>query len=276
MGQNFLTNEAVLDRIADAVISGYEGSEIGILEIGSGPGGLTESLAQRSPNVVGVEIDEALCEVARHRLKDYMGVSIIPTSILGADPSELMYSTGYSGDYLACGNLPYYITQPVIRILLTAKPAPRRIVTLVQREVARRIAGGVGKESLLSLSVKIYGEPEFLFEVDPSMFWPQPKVHSAVLSINKRDKLEIDILETEIPRFIRMLQAGFGQPRKQLHNGISGSLGIPHTDVTKLLAKIGISTNLRPQHLDISDWVDIYHTIEESDDTLLDIQNGDS
>ena len=266
----------MLDRIADAVISGYEGSEIGILEIGSGPGGLTESLAQRSPNVVGVEIDEALCEVARYRLRNYSGVSIIPTSILGEEPPDLMYSAGYSGEYLACGNLPYYITQPVIRVLLTAKPAPRRIVTLVQREVARRITGGVGKESLLSLSVKIYGEPEFLFEVDPSMFWPQPKVHSAVLSINKRNKLEIDISEAEIPRFIRMLQAGFGQPRKQLHNGISGSLGIPHTDVTELLAKIGISTSLRPQHLDLSDWVDIYHTIDKFDDTLLDIPDGTS
>jgi 16S rRNA (adenine1518-N6/adenine1519-N6)-dimethyltransferase len=72
-----------------------------------------------------------------------------------------------------------------------------------------------------------------------------------------------------------MLQAGFGQPRKQLHNGISGSLGIPHTDVTKLLEKIGISTNLRPQHLDLSDWVDIYHTIENVDGTLLDIPDGD-
>ena len=163
----------------------------------------------------------------------------------------------------------------MILILLTAKPAPRRIVTLVQREVARRITGGAGKESLLSLSVKIYGEPEFLFEVDPSMFWPEPKVHSAVLSINRRDKLEIDIQEAEIPRFIRMLQVGFGQPRKQLHNGIAGSLGIPHTDVTNLLEKIGISTSLRPQHLDLSDWVEIYHTIEDADATLLDVPGDD-
>ena len=72
-----------------------------------------------------------------------------------------------------------------------------------------------------------------------------------------------------------MLQVGFGQPRKQLHNGIAGSLGIPHTDVTNLLEKIGISTSLRPQHLDLSDWVEIYHTIEDADATLLDVPGDD-
>ena len=269
LGQNFLINEPILEEIAAAVVDDFAIDEIGVLEIGSGPGGLTESLARRVTPIVGVEIDEELCEIARRRLQNYPDVTIIPANILDESPGRLMKEAGHSGPYVACGNLPYYITQPVIRHLLTAERPPDRIVTLVQREVAQRIAGGAGKESLLSLSVKLYGQPKLLFEVSPSMFWPIPKVHSAVVLIDRKIKNDLGIDRTEFPDFIRALQAGFAQPRKQLHNGLSGSLGVGHQEITALLTSLGVDSTLRPQHLNMSDWVKIYVALKEKYQEIL-------
>ena len=173
LGQHFLVDELLLSRIADACALGPDDT---VIEIGAGPGGLSIELAERARTLIAVEIDEELAGLARRQLEGRGRACVVAADALGVTPGELLEECEASAPYVMAGNLPYYITQPLIRRFLEADEPPERIVVLVQREVARRIVGGPGKESLLSLSVKTYGRPEALFDVPSSAFWPAPKV----------------------------------------------------------------------------------------------------
>ncbi|MEX2373471.1 MAG: rRNA adenine dimethyltransferase family protein, partial [Dehalococcoidia bacterium] len=160
------------------------------------------------------------------------------------------------------GNLPYYITQPIVRKLLEADPAPERIVILVQREVALRMVGGAGKESLLSMSVKMYGEPRLLFPVPRQAFWPPPKVQSAVIEIERFTRPALDMPPGEITAFFHIVRAGFAQPRKQLHNSMVDESGLPHDAILAMIEAAGIDPAARPQHLSLLDWERLYREFQ--------------
>ncbi|MFN8584438.1 MAG: 16S rRNA (adenine(1518)-N(6)/adenine(1519)-N(6))-dimethyltransferase RsmA [Dehalococcoidia bacterium] len=257
LGQHFLLDQFILGDIAEACLLTSEDT---VLEIGAGPGGLTEELAQRAGHVVAVELDEELAALSRRRLADRPNVSIVAADVLDYTPAELLAECEAAPPYIATGNLPYYITQPVVRRLLEADPSPERIVVLVQREVARRMVGGPGHESLLSMSIKCYGTPEPLFDVPPSAFWPPPKVQSAAVRI---ERLPAPVLSRELlPRFFNLLRAGFSEPRKQLHNAIRNSFGIPDAAARELLEEAGIDVMARAQHLDLTDWQRLFAVVE--------------
>lgn len=271
LGQHFLIDELSLGKIAQAgVTSGIDT----VLEIGAGPGGLTEELLSVFRNVIAIELDEELAALTRERLKNVTDnraatLNVIAADILDFEPRELLAEAGLSQPYVVVGNLPFYITQPIVRRLLEADPSPVRIVVMVQREVARRMVGGNGRESLLSVSVKFYGKAETLFDVPASSFWPQPKVNSAVVAIDRLDTLPVQIDIAERPAFFHLVRAGFTRPRKQLHNSLPGGLGLPTEAVLALLESTNLNPTLRAQHLDLMDWAKLYQAIQAEYPTIL-------
>lgn len=266
LGQHFLLDQFVLGDIADACLLTPSDT---VLEIGAGPGGLTEELARRAGFVAAVEIDEELAALSRRRLADRPNVSIVAADVLDYAPVELLEECGATAPYIATGNLPYYITQPVVRRLLEADPPPDRIVVLVQREVARRMVGGPGHESLLSMSIKCYGTPEPLFDVPPSAFWPPPKVQSAAVRIERL--AEPAMPRAQLPRFFNLLRGGFSEPRKQLHNAVRNSFGMPDAAARELLEEAGIDAMARAQHLVLADWQRLFEVIERRHPRALNV-----
>ena len=260
LGQHYLVDELILSAIADAAALT---SDDVVLEIGAGPGGLTEELAKRGATVVAVEIDEELAGGTRARLSEYDRLHVLAADVLDFEPIELLDEAGVEPPYVAVGNLPYYITQPIVRRLLESDPAPTRIVVLVQREVAHRMVGGPRRESLLSLSVKVYGAPRLLFDVPSTAFWPPPKVQSAVVEITRLDRPAIDLQPEELAVFFHLLRAGFAQPRKQIHNVFPEELGLEPPQVRHVLEVAGIDPVARAQHLDLADWERLYRTFNE-------------
>ena len=260
LGQHFLIDELILNNIAEA--AALSADDV-VLEIGAGPGGLTEELAKRGATVVAVEIDEELAGSTRERLAKYDKLHVLAADILDFAPIELLNEAGVEPPYVAVGNLPYYITQPIVRRLLESEPAPTRIVVLVQREVAHRMVGGPGRESLLSLSVKVYGAPRLLFDVPSSAFWPPPKVQSAVVEITRLDRPAIDLPPEDLAVFFHLLRAGFAQPRKQIHNVFEEELELSAEQVRRVLGAAGIEATARAQHLDLTDWERLYHAFAE-------------
>ncbi|MFA7248440.1 MAG: 16S rRNA (adenine(1518)-N(6)/adenine(1519)-N(6))-dimethyltransferase RsmA [Dehalococcoidia bacterium] len=268
LGQHFLVDELILSDIADA--AALTPDDV-VLEIGAGPGGLTEELAKRGATVVAVEIDEELAASTRARLGAYDRLHVLAADILDFAPGELLVEAGVQPPYIAVGNLPYYITQPIVRRLLESEPAPARIVVLVQREVAQRMVGGPGHESLLSLSVKVYGVPRLLFDVPATAFWPPPKVQSAVVEITRLDHPAVDLPPEELAVFFHVLRAGFAQPRKQIHNVFPEELGLEPAQVRDVIESAGIDPGARAQHLDLRDWERLYHAFRERYPDALDV-----
>ena len=277
LGQHFLVDELLLARIADAC-EARPGETV--IEVGAGPGGLTRELLARAGRVIAVEIDEELAGLARRQLADLGSLDgshgeacVVAADILDVTPAELLAECGAAPNapYVMAGNLPYYITQPVIRRFLEAEPGPRRLVVLVQREVARRIVGGAGRGSVLSLAVQTYGVPELLFDVPSSAFWPEPKVQSAVVRIERRAQPAVDLPPPALARFFVLLRAGFAEPRKQIHNGLRSALDLTRDEVQALLEAAGIDPALRPQHLELAAWQRLYAVVEASHATALDV-----
>jgi 16S rRNA (adenine1518-N6/adenine1519-N6)-dimethyltransferase len=260
LGQNFLIDELALGDIAEATrVPGVET----VLEIGAGPGGLTEELVERFKTVVAIEIDEELAELTRQRLGGGGGLTVIAADILEFNARDLLTEAGTGPPYVVAGNLPYYITQPIVRKLLESDPAPARTVVMVQRQVARRMVGGNGRESLLSMSIKFYGTPRALFDVPASAFWPQPKVDSAVVAIDRLAEPPVPISPEQRDSFFELLRAGYASPRKQLHNVLPGVLGLSSAAVGKTLEAAGLEPALRAQHLNLSDWAMLFGTLNE-------------
>ena len=261
LGQNFLIDELALGDIAAAAASTGVNT---VLEVGAGPGGLTEELLAVFEHVVAVEIDEELAALTRDRLGGSGALSVIAADILDFEPGELLDEAGVAAPYVVAGNLPFYITQPIVRRLLEAEPPPERIVVMVQREVARRMVGGQGRESLLSMSIKFHGEPRALFDVPSSSFWPAPKVDSAVVAIDRRSEPPVEVARAERDSFFHLLRAGFASPRKQLHNVLPGALGLPAGAVAAVLEVAGLDPAQRAQHLGLPEWAALYRAIEDA------------
>ncbi|MCA9848366.1 MAG: ribosomal RNA small subunit methyltransferase A [Dehalococcoidia bacterium] len=254
LGQHFLVDEFLLGDIADAAV---RDADVPVLEIGAGPGGLTEELAKRAKQVVAIELDEELAALTRERLREHTGLHLLAADVLDFEPIELLQESGAEPPlvpYVAVGNLPYYITQPIVRKLLESDPAPQRIVILIQREVALRMVGGEGKESLLSISIKLYGEPRLLFPVPRQAFWPPPQVQSAVVEIERFERPALDLTAGEIEAFFHIVRAGFAQPRKQIHNSLVDESGLPRDEILAMLDDARIEPAARPQHLSLQDW----------------------
>ena len=204
--------------------------------MGAGLGGLTAELAARAGRVVAIELDEALAAHLQRRFAD-TNVAVLQGDALTLPPAEALARGGATA---------------LLRHFLEARPAPQRLVVMVQAEVAESIVAAPGDMSLLSVSVQLYGEPRILFRVPPSAFYPPPKVRSAVLRIDVASQLRAPVEDSEA--LFRVARAGFGTRRKQLRNALAHGLRIDPATASDLLAAADIDPALRAQALALEDW----------------------
>ncbi len=245
LGQNFLSDDAVLSRIAEISEAGPDSS---VLEIGPGLGTLTRHLAQRAKQVVAVELDQNLIPVLKKELKDCPNVAIVQGDILTFDPAGYL-----EAGYIAAGNIPYYITSAVIRRLLNQPVRPRCMTLTVQEEVADRICAADGKMSLLALGVQIYGKPTVEMKISRDSFYPVPDVDSAVVKIALFDQPLVP--DDRAEDFFKLAKAGFGQKRKTLRNSLSSDLHLTPAAAEEALRRAEIDPTRRAETLKISEWV---------------------
>ena len=249
LGQNFLTDEQILDAIVDG--SGVGAQDL-VLEVGPGLGTLTRRLAARAGRVVAVELDRRMVTILGSELAALDNVRIVQGDILELEPAVLLAEElrSYAG-YRVVANLPYYITSAVLRHLLSGR-RPESMTVMVQYEVAQRILAKPGQLSLLALSVQVYGQPTLIRRVPAVAFYPQPKVDSAVLRIDTFPAPRIP--ESLLDAFFVVARAGFSQKRKQLHNSLRGGLQLGHELITQSLQDAGIEPSRRAQTLTIDEW----------------------
>jgi len=218
-----------------------------VLEIGPGTGMLTRALLAQNLKVVAVEADDTLApeleetfapEIASKQLK------IVHADIRNFDPSII------EGEYHLVANIPYYITGEIIRSFLTAGHQPRSMTLLVQKEVAERIARSK-KESLLSLSVRVFGTPEYCFTVPRGAFRPAPNVDSAVLAIRNIDSEAFSDKSKE-NYFFSVIRAGFAHKRKRLAKNLEDVASVEQ--VTSAFDAASLDKNIRPEDLSLEDW----------------------
>ena len=277
LGQNFLVDDAALDRIvAAAEISTRDW----ILEIGPGLGTLTRRLAQSAGRVVAVEIDQNLIPPLRLALTGHSNVDIVHGDILQLDPSALMqrgpearsarpqaeittsrpdHPTTRLPDYKVVANLPYYITSAVIRRLLEAEMRPSLLILTMQLEVAQRILAAPGDLSVLAVSVQFYGRPALVTRINAGSFYPAPKVDSAVVRIDVHPQPPVAV--GDVDRFFAVVKAGFGQKRKQIHNALKAGLAVPPETITAALAQANVDPKRRAETLTLQDWAAVVEAL---------------
>ncbi len=264
LGQNFLIEPAIADRIVAA--AALTPDDV-VLEIGPGPGMLTERLAAVARHVVAAEIDRAMVALLHAELGALPNLTIVRADILESDPGALAAQAGnlanagnateaaHSGaaqPYKVVANLPYYITSPVLRHLLEAVQPPTLAVLMVQQEVAERICAQPGDMSILAVSVQFYAQPQILFKVPATAFHPRPNVQSAVMRL---DVLPAPAVANVDPaHFFKVVRAGFGQKRKQLANSLSAGLAMPKAEAAEQLRAVDIDPARRAETLSMEEW----------------------
>jgi 16S rRNA (adenine1518-N6/adenine1519-N6)-dimethyltransferase len=243
-GQNFLTDPFVLDAILAAADLGKDEQ---VVEVGPGLGVLTRALAERARRVVAVEIDRGMVAALAELLADCPNVEVVEGDALTLDPGPLVGEAPYK----VVANLPYYITSRLLRHFFEAARRPTRLVVMVQREVAERVVAPAGELSLLAVSVQYYGQPSIVGHIPASAFFPVPKVDSAILRVDVRDRPAVDV---EPARFFKVVSAGFAMPRKQLHNVLPQKIWMPPGAAEQALRAIGVDPMRRAQTMTLDEW----------------------
>lgn len=247
-GQNFLTQRWVPERIVRA--SGID-KTCGVIEIGPGFGPLTQELCQKAGKVVAIELDQTLRPVLQETVGEFSNLEILFADALKTD-LPAMVAEEFSGlRPAACANLPYYITSPVLTKLLESR-CFSLITVMVQKEVAQRIcaAPGSGDYSAFTVLCNYHAQPELLFDVPASCFFPQPKVTSAVVCLKVRTEPPAELLDEHT--FFRTVRAAFAQRRKTLLNALSSGFSeLGKSELAETLHTCSISPMVRGETLDI-------------------------
>lgn len=256
LGQNFLIDENIVRNIVAAAELTNTDT---VLEVGPGIGTLTQGLAESGANVVAVELDKRLLPVLDTTLEGYDNVRIVNGDILQVD---IMQTVGAS-DFKVCANLPYYITTPIIFALLEKRLPMERLVAMVQKEVAERMAAKPGGKDYgaLSVAIQYYTEPEIAFIVPPSSFIPAPSVDSAVIVCKRRAKPPVEVCDEAL--FFRVVKAAFSLRRKMLSNSLK-NMGINGEQVTKWLELAGVDGKRRAETLSLEDFAALTNTFAAS------------
>ena len=257
-GQNFLIASWVPQQIAED--SGVD-ETVGVLEIGPGIGPLTQQLALRAGKVCAVEVDHRLQPILDMTVGEFSNLEILWDDVLKLDIPTLVKEKLPGLRPMACANLPYYITSPILTALLEAE-CFEAVTVMVQKEVAQRIAAkpGTSDYSAFTVFCQFYAEPEMLFDVPPNCFMPQPKVTSAVITLRTRKTLPWKIDSKEI--FFRTVRASFAMRRKTLQNGLAA--GFPElgkAGAGAVIETCGLSPSVRGETLDIAQFAAIANEI---------------
>ena len=257
-GQNFLIAPWVPQSIAeDACVD----ETAGVMEIGPGIGPLTQQLCLRAKKVCAVELDKRLEPILRQTVGEFGNLEIIWDDVLNQDIPALVAEKFPGLRPMACANLPYYITSPILTALLEADCFDS-VTVMVQKEVAQRIAARPGTEDYSAFTVfcQYYAEPELLFDVPAHCFMPQPKVTSAVISLRVRKERNWDIDDEKI--FFRLVRASFAMRRKKLSNGLaSGFPELGKAGAAEVIEAAGFDANVRGETLSIPEFARIANEI---------------
>lgn len=255
LGQNFLIDEDIVRRIVEAAELTPEDK---VLEVGPGIGTLTQGLAESGADVVAVELDKRLLPVLDVTLEGYDNVRIVNDDILKVD---IMQEIG-AENFKVCANLPYYITTPIIFALLEKRLPMERLVAMVQKEVAERMAAQPGgrEYGALSVAIQYFTEPEIAFIVPPASFIPAPAVDSAVIVCKRRKQPPVQVCDEAL--FFRVVKAAFSMRRKMLNNALK-NMGISSEQCAKWLELAGIDGKRRGETLTLEDFAALTNTFAE-------------
>lgn len=243
VSQHFILDRSVLERMV-AASSLMPASTA--LEVGPGFGALTEALLATGATVVAVELDERLALALLERCGNRKNLQVVRDDFFAWYRRN---AVRLPQPFSIVANLPYHASAHFFQTALAGSVQPERIVVLVQREVAERIAATPGAMSMLAVSVRCFGTPELLFTVPASAFWPEPEVESAVLRITN-----IHHGTEETPALLRLAKMAFANRRKQLHNSLSAGLNRSSGEVQRLLRTHAIDPMMRPQELSMEQW----------------------
>ena len=257
-GQNFLIASWVPESIAEQ--AGVD-ETAGVLEIGPGIGPLTQQLCLRAKKVCAVELDNRLAPILQQTVGEFENLEILWGDVLKQDVPKLVAEKFGGLRPMACANLPYYITSPILSALLEAECFDS-VTVMVQKEVAQRIAAAPGTADYSAFTVfcQYYAEPELLFDVPAHCFLPQPKVTSAVIKLNVRKARNWGIDDPDI--FFRLVKASFAMRRKKLSNGLaSGFPELGKSGAAEVIRAAGFDENVRGETLSIPEFARIANEI---------------
>ena len=246
LGQNFIINPDICPKIAEM---GNAQAGYGVLEIGTGIGVLTAELAKRADKVCAVEIDTRLLPILEETLSDFDNIKIFNEDVMKCDLRKLIAEEFQGLHTAVCANLPYYITSPVIMLLLESRLPIDSITVMVQKEAAQRLCAKVGTRDsgAITVGVNYYGTVKSLFNVSRGSFMPAPNVDSAVIRLDIPEQPRYNVSDEKL--FFRIVRASFAQRRKQILNPLSSALGIPKQELAEMLVKCGIKQTARPEEL---------------------------
>lgn len=249
LGQNFLIDKNFVDKIVDAAAIENQN----VLEIGPGIGTITYEMAKLAKKVVAIEIDQTLIPILDENLEEFANAKVINQDILKTDLKKLVEEEFNGESFKVVSNLPYYITTPIIELLITTGLPCDDMTIMVQKEVAERmVAGESDKEySSLSVFIKFYTEAEVITNLPKSVFMPQPKIDSTILNLKLRiydENVNQDLL-------FKLVRAGFNKRRKTILNSMSDV--IEKDRLKEAFAKVNLAENLRAENLSIDDFINL-------------------
>lgn len=255
LGQNFLIDKNFVDKIVDSADIENEN----VLEIGPGIGTITYEMAKVAKKVVAVEIDQNLIPILDQNLREFDNTLVINQDILKIDLKKLVEEEFNGESFKVVSNLPYYITTPIIELLITSNLPCKDMTIMVQKEVGQRmLADENDKEySSLSVFVKFYSEAKFLVHLPKSVFMPQPKIDSTILNLRLRiyDDNVIQIL------LFKLVRAGFNKRRKTILNSLSDVAS--KDDLRMVFEKLNLEENLRAEKLSLDDFINLSYELEK-------------
>lgn len=260
LGQNFIINPDICPKIAEM---GNAAEGFGVLEIGTGIGVLTAELAKRANKVAAVEIDTRLLPILEETLADFSNVKIFNEDVMKCDLHGIIREEFAGLRAAVCANLPYYITSPVIMLLLESRLPVESITVMVQKEAAQRLCAKVGSRDAgaITVAVNYYGTARQLFGVSRGSFMPSPNVDSAVIRIDPAAEQRLP--EAEEKYFFKVVKSGFSQRRKTAANAVSSQMGLPKDVVYEALKVAGLPETARLEQLELEELMDFSCKLKE-------------
>lgn len=260
LGQNFLVDRNILDKIVDAAEISEEDI---VFEIGTGVGTLTYELAQRAKKVIAIEIDKNLIPILQETLSEFNNVTIINQDILKTDIESIVNEHAEGGNIKVVANLPYYITTPIIMRFLESNVHVDAFVLMIQKEVADRIAAKPSTKDYGSLTVAIqyYAESKIIAKVPKTAFFPQPAVDSSVIKLSSRTEQPVVVEDEKL--FFKVVRGSFAKRRKTILNSLSTYEDFNKETIAKALELANIDPRRRGETLTIEEFALLTNSVSE-------------
>ena len=268
-GQNFLIDPHVLDKIINAADITKEDC---VIEIGPGIGSVTEALIANAGKVISIEIDDQLIPILTEQFGECENFRLIHKDVLKVDLHKLIEGESPNRRIKVVANLPYYITTPIVMMLLEHNLPIESITVMVQKEVADRMSSGPGSKQYgaITVAMKYYCDTYLVANVPQNCFMPRPNVDSAVIKLTLHQEPIVDIQDEA--QLLKIIKAAFSQRRKTLLNTLSsnGNLGVSKEDIKNILEETGIGPNTRGETLSLEDYARLSNFIDNYRKNLID------